>query len=91
MRVLKVKGVKDRLVSNPHSANAIRFVGKAWNDKSDPSLPHPQRWDNVEESIADHLDLRNAVKKGDLSACDEATAARCGLKPAEKSAHKDGK
>lgn len=90
MRILKVKGVPDRLCSNPHSKSP-RFVGKLWNDKSDPKLPNALRYDDVEEVIADHLDLRSALKAGDLLPADEATAALCGLAMAKAAAKKGDK
>lgn len=81
MRILRVKGVGDALVSNPHAERSIRFVGKLWNGKkAADGLPHPLCFDNVEETIADHSDVRSAVKKGCLTACDEATAKLCGVK-----------
>jgi DNA-binding GntR family transcriptional regulator len=85
-RLLTVKGVPDRLVTNPHVARSIRFVGKQWDEASDPSLPNALRWKDIEVTLEDHADLRDAVKKGDLLAADDATAKRCGLasKKAEK-------
>lgn len=90
MRIFKVKGVPDRLVSNPF-AKSPRFVGKVWNDKSDPALPHALRWDDTDESIEDHPDIRSAVKKGDLLAMDEATARSCGVVLKRGAAPKEGK
>jgi DNA-binding GntR family transcriptional regulator len=90
-RLLSVKGVPDRLVTNPHVERSIRFVGKQWDESSDASLPHASRWKDVEATLEDHADLRAAVKKGDLLACDEATAKRCGLAPKKAEKPKESK
>jgi hypothetical protein len=89
-RSLTVKGVPDRLVTNPH-AKSIRYVGKEWDESSDKALPYALRWKDIEVTLEDHADLRDAVKKGDLLACDEATAKRCGLAPKKAEKPKEQK
>jgi hypothetical protein len=77
-RFLHVEGIAGHPVTDPHnpSANPARFAG--WTPRTGDPLPDAEHlldhYEPQKQVIADHADLRGAIKRGQLTLVAECVA-----------------